>query len=166
MKKKMVTTMLAGAAAAAPVAAQTYGDEGPTLHPNRLGLVYENAIDHNEEGKVDVHRVSYKVEGIDVVANVYTPAGYTPQGQYAAVVVAAPRAGNGQAPSHFSFVFLFKWEGRREVSIATALFAFGRRLIRPAPRCGSPCTWRAQPARTWGAWCSSAVRRAARGSAA
>lgn len=54
--------------------AQTYGDEGPTLTPNKLGLVYENAIEKNEPGKVNIQRVGYQVDGIGVVANVYTPA--------------------------------------------------------------------------------------------
>lgn len=76
------------------VNAQTYGDEGPTLTPNSLGLVYENAIDKNVPGEVNVHRVGYKIDGIDVVANVYTPAGYTPEGSYAAVVVAHPNGGS------------------------------------------------------------------------
>lgn len=58
--------------------AQTYGDEGPTLTPNALGLVYENAISENVPGQVNLHRVTYTVDGIDVVANVYTPAGYEP----------------------------------------------------------------------------------------
>ena len=31
--------------------AQSYGDEGPTLKPNKLGLVYENAIEKNVKGK-------------------------------------------------------------------------------------------------------------------
>lgn len=74
--------------------AQNYGDEGPTLTPNKLGLVYENAIEKNEPGKVNIHRVGYKVEGIDVVANVYTPANYTKDGSYAAIVVAHPNGGS------------------------------------------------------------------------
>lgn len=74
--------------------AQTYGDEGPTLTPNAFGLVYENAISENVPGKVNIHRVNYQVDGIDVVANVYTPAGYDPKGSYAAVVVAHPNGGS------------------------------------------------------------------------
>lgn len=74
--------------------AQHYGEEGPTLTPNNLGLVYENAIEKNEDGKVNIHKVNYKVDGIDVVGNVYTPAGYTPQGNYAAIVVAHPNGGS------------------------------------------------------------------------
>ena len=76
------------------VQAQTYGDEGPTLTPNTMGLVYEGAINENIPGKVNVHRVTYRIEGIDVVANVYTPAGYDEKGSYAAVVVAHPNGGS------------------------------------------------------------------------
>lgn len=71
-----------------------YGDEGPTLTPNRLGLVYENAIEKNEPDKVNIHRVNYRIDGIDVVANVYTPAGYSPEGHYAGIVVAHPNGGS------------------------------------------------------------------------
>ena len=54
--------------------AHTYGDEGPTLTPNAFWLVYEGAICENVPGKVNLHRVNYNIDGIDVVANVYTPA--------------------------------------------------------------------------------------------
>ena len=74
--------------------AQTYGDEGPTLTPNAFGLVYEDAISENMHGEVNIHRVTYQVDGIDVVANVYTPAGYDPAKGYAAVVVAHPNGGS------------------------------------------------------------------------
>ena len=74
--------------------AQTYGNEGPTLTPNAFGLVYEDAISENMPGEVNIHRVTYQVDGIDVVANVYTPAGYDPAKGYAAVVVAHPNGGS------------------------------------------------------------------------
>lgn len=35
--------------------AQKYGEEGPTLTPNKLGLVYENAIEENKRGEVNIH---------------------------------------------------------------------------------------------------------------
>lgn len=94
MKIKKMTTMMAVVFLGGALHAQSYGIEGPTLHPNKLGLVYENAIEKNEPGKVNIHRVTYKVEGIDVVANVYTPAGYTSSGHYSAVVVAHPNGGS------------------------------------------------------------------------
>lgn len=93
MKKHLLTlTLLIMTATAAT--AQTYGDEGPTLTPNTMGLVYEDAINENLPGKVNIHRVNYTIEGIEVVANVYTPAGYDPKGSYAAVVVAHPNGGS------------------------------------------------------------------------
>ena len=93
MKKHLLTlTLLIMTATAAK--AQTYGDEGPTLTPNTMGLVYEDAINENLPGKVNIHRVNYTIEGIEVVANVYTPASYDPKGSYAAVVVAHPNGGS------------------------------------------------------------------------
>ena len=81
--------------------AQTYGDEGPTLTPNAFGLVYENAISENVPGQVNLHRVTYTVDGIDVVAHVYTPAWYDQAVMpgltghlYPAIVVAHPNGGS------------------------------------------------------------------------
>ena len=74
--------------------AQTADDNGPVLTPNRFGLVYEDAISENVAGRVNIQRVNYTVDGIDVVANVYTPANYNPKNSYAAVVVAHPNGGS------------------------------------------------------------------------
>lgn len=55
--------------------------------------VYRGAITQNEAGKVNVHPVTYKLHGLDIAANVYTPANYDPQKKYPAVVVAHPNGG-------------------------------------------------------------------------
>lgn len=94
MKKAILAISLMTAMNLSNVCAQQIGDEGPTLTPNRLGLVYEDAISDNREGQVNVRRVEYKVDGIKVVGNVYTPAGYDPKKTYAAVVVAHPNGGS------------------------------------------------------------------------
>lgn len=60
---------------------------------NPFGLVYDGAITENVTGKVNIHPVKYKLNGIDIAANVYTPANYDPSKKYVAITVAHPNGG-------------------------------------------------------------------------
>ncbi|HPH46862.1 MAG TPA: alpha/beta hydrolase [Chryseolinea sp.] len=67
---------------------------------NPYTLVYDGAITENVKGKVNIHPVTYKLNGISIAANVYTPADYdaskkpaSRQARYPAIVVAHPNGG-------------------------------------------------------------------------
>lgn len=60
---------------------------------NPWGLVYADAIRKNENGKVNIHPITYNIGGLKIAANVYTPAGYDASHKYPAIVVAHPNGG-------------------------------------------------------------------------
>lgn len=71
------------------------GHQAPVLdyRDNPFGLVYEDAITANEPERVAIRPVTYALRGLEIAANVYTPAGYDPAGSHPAITVAHPNGG-------------------------------------------------------------------------
>ena len=86
MKKTLLTTLAVASSLAFACVANA-------AENNPFGLVYKGAIMENVKGKVNIHPVTYTLNGLKIAANVYTPAGYEATKKYPAVVVAHPNGG-------------------------------------------------------------------------
>ena len=89
MKRMVLNAALMAAMVGAPGAGAMAAD----YRKNPFTLAYDGAITRNEPGKVNIHPVKYRLDGLDIAANVYTPANFDPKAKYPAVVVAHPNGG-------------------------------------------------------------------------
>lgn len=71
----------------------SYSQEIFDYSKNPFGLVYAGAITENKHGEVNIHPVTYPLNGNLIAANVYTPADFDPAKKYAAIVVSHPNGG-------------------------------------------------------------------------
>ncbi|MFL9585254.1 alpha/beta hydrolase [Stenotrophomonas sp. AB1(2024)] len=60
---------------------------------NPYTLAYDGAITRNTPDQVNIHPVTYSLDGIEIAANFYTPANFDPSRKYPTVVVAHPNGG-------------------------------------------------------------------------
>jgi fermentation-respiration switch protein FrsA (DUF1100 family) len=67
--------------------------EAADYRQNPFTLAYDGAITANAPGRVNIRPVTYRLNGLEIVANVYTPANYDPTRRYPAIVVAHPNGG-------------------------------------------------------------------------
>ena len=88
---------------------------GADYRENPFTLVYDGAIIENVKGKVNIHPVSYKVNGINIAANIYTPANYNPTKKYPTVVVAHP---NGAVKEQVAGLYAQKLAEQGYITIA------------------------------------------------
>lgn len=86
MKKTLLTTLAVASSLA-------FTGVANAAENNPFGFVYKGAIMENAKGNVNIHPVTYTLNGLKIAANVYTPAGYEATKKYPAVVVAHPNGG-------------------------------------------------------------------------
>jgi fermentation-respiration switch protein FrsA (DUF1100 family) len=89
----MTKKLRKAATVAAALGALSAGAASADDLDNPFGLVYSGAISENIDGRVNIRPVAYELGGIEISANVYTPANFDPEKRYPTVVVAHPNGG-------------------------------------------------------------------------
>ena len=86
MKAKVIHSVFLAAA----IGALSGGTMAADYKQNPFTLAYEGAITENLSGKVNIRTVTYSLNGIDISANVYTPANYDASPSLSKLIALAP----------------------------------------------------------------------------
>ncbi|MBF5006922.1 alpha/beta hydrolase [Diaphorobacter caeni] len=129
---------LAISAATLGVTAMIQPAHAADYRKNPFTLVYDDAITANVPGKVNIHPVTYKLNDLNIVANVYTPANFDlKKKNYPAVVIAHP---NGDVKEQAAGLYAQRLAEQGFVAItADAAYQGGsgglpRSVVKPANR--------------------------------
>jgi fermentation-respiration switch protein FrsA (DUF1100 family) len=91
MKQKILLLAFTMSVAYGPIISAQTPQKSSLKNP--FTLVYDGAITTNEHGKVNIHPVTYLINHINIVANVYTPSNYDITKKYPSIVIAHPNGG-------------------------------------------------------------------------
>lgn len=95
---------------------------------NPFGLVYENAITENKENEVQVHLVTYSLNGIKIASNIYTPKNYNKAKKYPAIVIAVP---NGAVKEQAAGLYGQRLAEKGYITIVSDCMFFGESEGKP-----------------------------------
>lgn len=95
---------------------------------NPFGLVYENAIKENKENEVQIHPMTYQLNGIKIASNIYTPKDYSHKKSFPVIVIAMP---NGAVKEQAAGLYGQRLAEKGYITIVSDCMFFGESEGKP-----------------------------------